>query len=149
MKQIPLRKAYYHLKHRYFTLNNLVAAIALFIAASWAWGSVELMQRNYGLQKELDAKKRELTLTELEMQTLAYQQRYYQSNEYRDLAAREHLGLVQKGEKVLILPPNSEAAKQYGKSKEVVPNLASVETPSNFEQWMNFLFGGNFKDLQE
>lgn len=142
MKKINIRKFYYHLRYRYFTMNNVVIGIALLIGAGWAWGSIEMMQRNYDLQKELDTRARQQKLVELETGNLALQQKYYQSSEYQELAVRERIGLVNPGEKALILPPNTQAAKDAdnivtGKSPQ------SVEPTSNFQQWMNFLFGGN------
>jgi len=142
MKKINIRKIYYHVRHRYLTMNNVVVGIALVIGASWAWASVGVMQRNYGLQKEVDAKQRQETLAQLETQNLTFQQKYYKSSEYQELAVRERLGFADPGEKVLILPPNSSAAKTadatLGKKAAVV-----VEPASNLEQWVNFLFGGN------
>ena len=147
MKKINIRKWYYHARHNYFTLNNMVVAVALVIAASWAWGSVEVMQRNYDLQKGVDNKARQQRLLELETDTLAFQQRYYKSDEYKELAVRERLGLANPGEKVLVLPPNTELAKQ---ADVVVLKRQSTQSipPSNFQQWMNFIFGGNSKSLQ-
>jgi hypothetical protein len=145
MKNINIRKWYYHVRHRYVTMNNVVIAVALIIGASWTWGSIGMMQRNYGLQKEVDGKKRDQQLADLEVQTLMYQQNYYKSSEYQDLAMRQRLGVADAGEKALILPPNSQAAKdadmaaQRGKAVTVVPE-------SNFEQWANFLFGANHND---
>lgn len=142
MKKINIRKFYYHLRHDYLTMNNVVVGIALMIGAGWAWGSIGMMQRNYELQKQLDAKVRQQKLAELETSSLMLQRKYYQSAEYQELAVRERVGLVNPGEKVLILPPNTPAAKQAdvvvtGKTPQ--PN----EPVSNFQQWMNFLFGGN------
>ena len=143
MKKINTRKLYYHLKHRYLTANNIVVAIALVIGAAWAWGSIEMMQRNYGLQKELDAKTREQTLLELETANLSLQQRYYKSGEYQELAVRERVGLVNPGEKALVLPPNSQAAIN---ADRVISGVTEASEPAtNFEQWVNFLFGGNRK----
>lgn len=147
IKQINFRRIYYHVKNRYLTLNNVVVLVALIIAASWAWGSIGMMQRNYALEKELDNRERQQKLTELEVQTLAYQQRYYESDEYRDLAAREHLGLASPGEKALILPPNTPVAQDSLQGQTITATTPTV-APSNFEQWINFLFGGNSKDLQ-
>lgn len=143
MKKINTRKLYYHLKHRYLTMNNVVVAVALLIGAAWAWGSIEMMQRNYGLQKELDAKTRERTLLELETANLALQQRYYKSSEYQELAVRERVGLANPGEKALILPPNTQAAVDA--DKVISGTVEPVEPATNFEQWVNFLFGGNRK----
>lgn len=141
MKKINIRKFYYHARHRYLTMNNVVVTVALIIGASWAWGSIGVMQRNYNLQKEIDAKARQEKLVDLETQNLAYEQRYYQSNEYKELAMRERLGLGMPGEKALILPPNSKKAKADTISERGVSITAQPE--SNLQQWVNFLFGGN------
>lgn len=124
------------------TMNNVVIAIALIIGASWTWGSIGMMQRNYALQKEVDGKKREQQLADLEVQTLTYAQNYYKSSEYQDLAMRQRLGMVDAGEKALILPPNTQAAKDADKA--LTGKSARVVVPeSNFQQWANFLFGAN------
>jgi cell division protein FtsB len=147
MKNINIRKAIYYARHRLLTTNNLVVIVGLFIAASWVWGSVQAMERNYKLQKEIDYKQRELKLSQLETQKLKFEQNYYKSDEYKELAVRERLGLVLPGEKVLILPPNSSQAK----AEDAAASAAApkqVQT-SNFQQWMNFLFGGAYRSLQD
>lgn len=148
MQKINIRKLVYALRHRYLTLNNVVIAVAFLIAFSWVWGSLGMMQRNYSLQKEVDLKKRQLELTELERDNLALQKRYYQTTEYQELAARENLYLVRPGENVLVLPPNSQAAKDADKTKTVTA-VASTTRISNLEQWVNFLFGGYSKSISK
>ena len=148
MQKINIRKFIYHVRHKYLTVNNLVIITAFLIALGWMWGSLQVMQRNYGLQKEVDYKQRQLQLAQLQKDSLELQQRYYQTNEYKELAARESLGLVMPGEKVLILPENSEAAKKSDtktspSSSQAVPQ----DKTSNMEQWLNFLFGGYSKSL--
>lgn len=148
MKKINIRRIYYQLRHKYFTLNNAVIAIAIAIAAGWAWGSLGVLQRNYNLQKELDDKNRQLIVAQLDTASAKLQQRYYQTDEYKELAVRERLGLVTPGESVLILPPNSQGAIDADK----VTPLVAVTTPkpvSNFQQWMNFLLGGSSKSLSQ
>jgi hypothetical protein len=143
MKKINIRRLYYHVSHKYFTLNNVVIVVAFGIAASWVWGSLGVMQRNYDLQKEVDFKQRELQLAQIETRSLELEKRYYQTREYQELAVREDLGLALPGEKVLILPPNTQAAKD---TDTTTTQLASSIAPvSNMQQWMNFLFGGNSK----
>jgi hypothetical protein len=83
MKKINIRRLYYHISHNYFTLNNLVIAVAFLIAAGWVWGSLGVMQRNYDLQKELDYKKRQLQLAELQTSSLELEGRYYRTQEYQ------------------------------------------------------------------
>ena len=145
MGKINTKRLIYHLRYRYLSLNNVALAIALVIGLNWTWGSIEMMQRNYRLQKTLELKERQQTLTELEVATLSFEQRYYQSDEYKDLAAREHPGLAAPGEKVLILPPNSPEAS----ASDAGGDRREVKPASNFEQWMNFLFGGNRRSLQK
>ena len=68
MQHINFRRLSYHIRHQYLTANNAVVIVALLVAASWAWGSVEAMERNYRLQKEVDSKRLQLRLAELETQ---------------------------------------------------------------------------------
>jgi hypothetical protein len=148
MKKINIRRLYYHIRHRYLTMNNIVIAVAFLIGISWAWGSIGMMQRNYDLQKEVDTKARNLKLAELETQNLKYEQRYYQSSEYQELEVRKRLGLASPGEHVLILPPNTQQAKNADLVAANKP-LRTLEPISDFQQWMNFLFGGNRQNLQK
>lgn len=126
--------------------------VAFLIAAGWAWGSLQAMQRNYNLQKEVDYKQRQLELTQLQRDSLSLQKNYYQSDEYKELALRDSLGLVMPGEKLLILPPNSDAVKKADAA--ATDNTANATQPttnqattSNIVQWVNFLFGGYSKSI--
>ena len=147
MPDINIRKLVYAFRHKYLTFNNIVIAVAFLIALSWVWGSLQVMQRNFTLQKEVDNKQRQLELTQLQKDSLELQKRYYQTNEYRELAARESLGLVMPGERVIILPPNSQAAIDADKAADATPVVAAQPTNSNMEQWLNFLFGGYSRSI--
>lgn len=142
MKKINIRKLYYLVRHRYLTIETVVVVVALVIGAGWAWGSVQMMQRNYQLQKNIDSKMREEQLTELEVQNLKFQRTYYQSTEYQELTVRERLGIVASGEKVLFLPENSAAAKLAGKQTAQKDTGLAPNQGGNFQLWINFLFGG-------
>ncbi|MBC7868660.1 hypothetical protein H7X69_00575 [Candidatus Saccharibacteria bacterium] len=148
MKKISTRRLYYRIRHKYFTLNNAVIAVAFAITVSWVWGSLGVMERNYTLQKEVDSKKRELQLAELATSSLEFEKRYYQTREYQELAVREHLGLVLPGEKVLVLPANSQVVKAADASTTAQTRTTAL-TISNFRQWVNFLFGGNSKSISD
>lgn len=146
MNSLAWRRRYYHFKHNYLTVNNIVLAGACLLALGLAWNSVTIMQRNFTLQRNLDMKQRQKTLTELQVQTLEYQKEYHKSTEYKDLAARKSLGLASPGEKLLILPPNTSAAAES--QVDAGPVVARIE-PTNFEQWMDFLSGRNVHDLRK
>ena len=144
--KINIRKLFYTIRHDYLTFNNLVILAALLIAAGWAWGSLQVMQRNYALQREVDYKKRQLQLAELQKANLRLQNKFYQTDEYKELALRDSLGLVMPGEKLLILPENSAEAKAADKAATQTTDTTVQET-SNLEQWLNFLFGGYSKSM--
>lgn len=146
MKKINIRRKYYRFRHDYLTLNNIVVAIGLAIAAGWVWGSLGVMQRNYTLQKELDDKSRQLIVAQLDTASAQLEQRYYQTDEYKELAVRQRLGLAAPGESVLILPPNSQAAKDAG-NVNAVKTTSDLGQKSNLWQWINFLFGGNSRRI--
>lgn len=140
MKKINIKRLVYQLRHKYLTLNNMVLGVALLIAAGWVWGSLAVMEKNYTLQQELDNKERQLIITQLDVETERLAQRYYQTEEYQELEARKRLGLGYPGEKVLILPPNTDVAKSIDEQNTTVATTVQQEV-SNFDEWMNFLFG--------
>lgn len=140
MKKIKIRRLLYRIKRDYMNLNNAVIAVAFIIAANWVWGSLGVMQKNFNLQKELDDKSRQLIIAKLDTENAKLEQRYFKTDEYKELAVREHLGLVSPGESVLILPPNSQAAKDADNVDSTKSTITYTQI-SNFEQWMNFLFG--------
>ena len=82
MQKVNINKIIYTIRHDYLTFNNLVILVAFLIAASWVWGSLQAMQRNYGLQRDLDQKNRSLQVTQLQRDSLELQKRFYQTDEY-------------------------------------------------------------------
>ncbi len=149
MQNRKLKRFIYTFKHRYITINNVVLMIAAIIAVSWVWASVQAVQHNYVLQRQVDDKRRQQKLVELQTQNLQYEQKYYKSQEYLSLEAKRRLGLAEPGEKVIVLPPNSAQAKAVdavSQSPTIVQS--NLPEPSPFEQWMDFLFGGNRQGLQ-
>ena len=141
-RNINLNRLWYKLKHQYFTLNHAVIAVAALMAIGWAWGSISVMQRNYELQRKLDTKERQLQLVQLEVELAKYQKRYHESNEFKELAARQYLGLANPGESVMFLPPNSQKVLDESKTEQQRQTVAAPEL-SNIEQWVNFLLGRN------
>jgi len=142
MKNINIRRIQYKMRRDVLTTNNLVVMVALLIAASWAVGSVQVMERNYKLQKQINAKNQQLKLAELETATLRFQKKYYQTDEYKELAVRQRLGLGFAGETALILPPNSKQASADD-ANTTFKRVGSPTKATNTEQWVNFLLGSS------
>ena len=137
MNKLKLKRLIYRIQHDYLTLNNVVIAAAILIAMSWAWGSIESMQKNYELQRSIDNKRQQVEIEKLQVALLEYESKYYQSEEYQELTIRQRTGKGLPGEKQLIT--------QSFESATPTQKLASSakRTDSNSQQWMNFLFGGN------
>lgn len=143
MPDINLRRLWYHIKYRYPTREIITIAGVALVILWFIVGSVQAMQKNYRLRGGVEGRRQASELLELEVKTLEYEQRYLQSEEYQKLAVRQRLGYGDPGERVLILPPNSPETTQY----DTATSQRRTETtpPSNFRQWMNFLFGGNVR----
>lgn len=122
----------------YFTLSNGVLLVALSIAFSCVWLSVIALQKNFVLQQKVDTLAQENAVYELANDSQRLQNKYYQSQEYLELSAREHLGLVSPGEKLLVLPANTVKSPP---ETEAAPPVVPLAKRSNFDQWMYFLFG--------
>lgn len=145
LNKINIRRLYYRVRHDYLTRENLLVIVALVIAASWVWGSLSVMQRNYDLQRELDQEKQQLTLVQLQVANDQLQQTYYNSSEYQELSARADLGLAQPGENLLVLPPNSQVAINADNNVDKTVVATPSEHSNDLEQWFNFLFGAGNK----
>ena len=151
MQNRKIKRLIYTIRHSYLTMNNIVLAFAAIIAVSWAWASVQAVQRNYSLQREVDDKRRQQQLVELQTENLKFEQRYYKSNEYLTLEAKRRLGLAEPGERVLVLPANSDKAKAADDIADQSTGISSAGNDMSppLEQWLNFLFGGNRRNLDQ
>ncbi len=142
--ETKIRRTIYHIRYHYPT-REIITVLLVGLAIVWfIWGSVQAMQKNYELRKVVEDKRRTAQLTELEMKTLEYEQRYLQSEEYKKLAVRERLGYGDPGEKILVLPANSPAATAADQTTST--QAKEQPEPSNLSQWGNFLFGGNVRE---
>jgi len=146
MKKINIKRAYYQFCHKYLTTNNIVVAVGLIIAAGFIVSSLDAMERNYALQKELDDKSRQLIVAQLDEASAELEQRYYKTDEYKELAVRQRLGLGSAGESVLILSEDS-TTKTNGVSTSATTVVA--EQKGNFWQWVDFLSGKNIKNISK
>ena len=98
------------------------------------------MSINWELSQKIATKSRELERLDLEVKTIELENIYYASEEYQELSARAKQNKLLEGEHLVYLPENSEAARtKYDKITSADP----IAEPSNFSQWMSFLFGFN------
>ncbi len=143
-----LRQIRYSLRHDVFTKQNMVTILVIGLSFVWLVSAVQAISQNYKQQKRLDAKLREAKIIELEAENLAYEQDYYRSEEYQDLALRQKTNLTLPGEKVLIL--DEYPAWVAEKEAELAKTNQPVEKPepSNFRKWIDFFFGAKSAAIQ-
>jgi cell division protein FtsB len=131
--------------------RNIGLYIFAIIVLAIAWSSARTVQKNYDLQKQIASLQQQNSVLELENQNTDLQNKYYTTDQYLELAARQSLGLAAPGEKVMLIPKN--VAMKY-----VNPDLiAKSSTPTdvvqkkaayrkNLEDWHDFLLGRRLFD---
>jgi cell division protein FtsB len=128
-------------------MRNIGLYIFAIIVLAITWSGIKTVQRNYELQKKISELKQENTVTDLQNQNTDLKNKYLQTDEYLDLAARQNLGLAAPGEKVLIVPKS--VAMKYVDSS-LSQNKAQVNSApedhrskyvKNIESWRDFLIG--------
>ncbi len=135
-----VRQLSYKLRNEIFDRQNLAIMVALAISISWIFSAIGAMRQNYELRRKIEDKTRQLTILEIESLSLEFEQKYFASQEYQDLAARKNLNLALPGEKVLILPPYTNWVKERDAEDARIKSTKPLEQ-SNFRKWMHFFFG--------
>ena len=121
---------------RFWTVSRLVLMVVIVAVAVWMAMVIQVLNNNYKLQRQVDNAKLDSQMLELENQNLRLEQLYYRTDEYMELSARSLLGKALPGEHLVVLPRVSHASKAKRSGDAVV-------TKSNFDQWLDFLFGQN------
>jgi cell division protein FtsB len=135
-----LRRLKYTIRHDYLTLNNVVLGLAFVCCLGFVLAAIATMTRNWGLEQNLESRRRDLDHLRAEVAILEYEKIYYASEEYQELSARTKQNKILPGETMLILPPNSESAIAKHQSAPTSSNSSEESAPSPFEQWLHFLF---------
>lgn len=107
----------------------VVIAVVLFLAMT-----IQVLNDNYALQRQIDNAKLDNQVAEIENQNLKLEQVYYQTDEYKELSARALLGKALPGEHLVLLPKVEAEKDDVSDGQETV-------TKSNLDQWLDFLFG--------
>jgi cell division protein FtsB len=115
------------------------AVISLLVS----WSGLQVIQKNYQLERKISADRQRNTVQQLENSNLALKNKYYESNQYLELAARRQFGKAAPGEKLYLIPDDVALAKIVDLPKpektKPQPELRS-KYRQNFDAWMKFLF---------
>lgn len=133
-----VRRIQYNLKHDFLTVENVVLMFAIILCLVWTYQSITAMSRNWELSERLTTEKKELELVNVEVEMAELENEYYKSAEYQELLARKNMDKQLPGEKMVVMPQNSEEAQN--KHKDAIEVSMEEREYSNFEKWMKFLF---------
>ena len=135
--KIKVRRLQYRLKHDFLTTPNVVLVLAIILCLVWTYQSIVAMSRNWELSERLTTERKQLELLSVEVETAELENEYYRTNEYQELVARKYLDKQLEGEHMVVMPENSEFAKNKDKKIE---NETIERKLSNFERWIMYLF---------
>ena len=136
---MKFRRFKYRVRHDFFTIENVILALAIVLCLNWTYRSIEAMSRNWELSERLNAAEKTLELKKIEIETEELENAYYATDEYQELAARKFANKQLEGEKMVYMPENSERARDKH-AAEVATVSEEKKEYSNFEQWMMYLW---------
>lgn len=118
----------------FWTAQRVVLAVVIVAVIIWVVSTIQVLNNNYTLQRQVDNANLDNQVMELENENLRLEQMYYQTDEYLELSARSLLGRAQPGEHLVILPRVEHSDDESTDGQAVVEK-------SNLDQWLDFLFG--------
>lgn len=110
--------------------------LAIFLCLIWTYQSIVAMSRNWELSERLTTERKNLELVSVEVEMAELENEYYKSEEYQELIARRDLDKKLEGENMVVMPENSDEARNKYKFEQV--EVQEIER-SNFEKWMLYL----------
>lgn len=132
-----IRRINYKIKHDFLMVENIVLFLAIGLCLVWAYQTIAAMSKNWELTEDLFEKNKELELLSIETEALRLENEYYKTEEYQEILARKYLNKKLPGENMVVMPENSDLAKNKHKS---ATNAMEEKTYTNFEKWMMYLF---------
>ncbi len=108
-----------------------------------SWSSIQVIQSNYDLQKQISKLQQQNEVQDLENTNLKLRNEYFNTDQYLELSARKQFGKAAPGETVLLVPKTVALAHTSALPQSTTkpkPVLATHK-PSyqrNLQAWMDF-----------
>lgn len=122
--------------------GQVIFAVIVFLIF---WSGAKAVQSNFNLQKQIISLKQQNNQIEIQNNNIKIENQYYSSNQYKELSARQNLGLGYSGETEILVPDN--VAMQYTLNlnnqnpSKVNKNLyKEANYQKNITAWINFFF---------
>lgn len=133
-------------------VRNLALYVFAVVVLAITWSGVRAVQKNYELQKKIEAIKQENEVIKLENQNAELLNKYLGTEQYLELTARQDLGLAAPGEKVILIPKNvalkylHPSGRFQQNNEQESPESKRSGYAKNLEDWRNFLLGRKLPD---
>ncbi|HSX43568.1 MAG TPA: hypothetical protein VLF59_05810 [Candidatus Saccharimonadales bacterium] len=122
-------------------VRNVGVLVFTVILLLITWSGIKAIQTNYGLEKQISRLQQENEVGVLDNANLSLQNQYFLSDQYKEVTARENLGLGMAGETELLVP-TSTALSHTVRPKGAVASKSSVPEQAfwqhNFQEWVDF-----------
>ncbi len=125
-------------------LRVLGQGVFVVIVLLISWSCVKSIQANYDLQKHISRIEQENDVKKLENENLDLSNKYLQTDEYLELAARKDFGKAAPGETVILVPKSvalshtSEVSKPAHQINQAELKAHQAFYEKNLEAWINF-----------
>lgn len=122
------------LRSRWFLLIGVIlVGYTFFVLGKMVW-------MNYQRDQEIRNLEKEVQSIERENQKLSDLIAFFQTETFKEKEAREKLGVVKPGEKVLVFPENKETEKNILEEKPQDKTEEDEGKITNYQKWWNFFF---------
>ena len=122
------------LKSRWFLLVSLImVGWAFFVLGKMVW-------QNYQVNQQIRNLENEISEIETSNEKLSDLISYFQTETYKEQEAREKLGLVMPGEKVLVFPEDENKEDEGDIVSTITKEEDKEENLPNYKKWWNFFF---------
>ena len=108
-----------------------------------SWSSIQIIQTNYDLQKQISKLQQQNDVQQLENNNLKLRNEYFNTDQYLELTARKQFGRAAPGETELLVPKTVALAHATVLSHQAAKPAVVAKTHKpgyqrNFEAWMDF-----------
>ncbi len=135
------------------SLTKIILIIEFVLVAYLIYSLTKNVYNSYLVDRYIAEYEKENSIIKTENQKKTSDYLYFTSEEYIDKIAKQNLGLVNPGEEVIVVSPDSlnYEAKNTGKDFQDILNgkktdfeeedSVKIETRSNPQKWWDFFFG--------
>lgn len=132
--------------HRCKDVRFLGQLAFLAVVLMTSWSTVKSIQTNYELQRQIAESEQVNSLQQIKNDNLRLENKYLETDEYLELAARRQFGKAAPGETIIVVPKSVAYAntKEFEASNRAVANKKADEQKPfyqrNLEAWGRFFF---------